>query len=102
MYGGLRRAFGAWPLSRRIVYAGGAPLVPILRLVRVLPLLRRTRVGRDLIPRVLPAMAVILVVHAAGEAAGYLFGIGGTRSSYSRFETRRDRHVRPEERALWA
>ena len=102
MYGGLRREFGAWPLARRILYAGGSPLIPLLRLRRVLPLLRRTHSGRDLIPRVLPTMAVILSVHAAGEAFGYLFGLGKTRISYSEFETRRERHVRPEERVLWA
>lgn len=102
MYGGLRREFGAWPLARRIVYAGGSPIIPLLRLKRVLPLLRRTDAGRRLIPRVLPTMAVILSVHAAGEAFGYLFGMGKTRISYSEFETRRERHVRPEERTLWA
>lgn len=102
LYGGLRREFGAWPLVRRIVYAGGSPLIPLLRLSRVLRLLRRTHTGRNLIPRVLPAMAMILTVHAAGEAVGYLFGVGTTRISYSEFETRRERHVRPEERVLWA
>ena len=102
MYGGLRRAFGAWPLARRIVYAGGSPLTPLLRLRRVLPELRRTHSGRNLIPRVLPVMAAILAIHAAGEAWGYLFGLGNTRISYSEFETRRERHVRPEERSLWA
>jgi glycosyl transferase family 2 len=102
MYGGLRREFGAWSLARRILYAGGSPLIPVLRLKRVLPLLRRTHSGRTLIPRVLPTMAVILTVHAAGEAFGYLFGMGKTRVSYSEFETRRERHVRPEELVLWA
>jgi hypothetical protein len=102
MYGGLRREFGAWPLVRRIVYAGGSPLIPPLRLSRVVRLLRRTRAGRSVMPRVLPAMTLILTIHAIGEAVGYLFGMGRTRISYSEFETRRERHVRPEERVLWA
>jgi hypothetical protein len=101
MYGGLRPIFGSWPLHRRILYAGGWPLIPLLRLSRVIPELRRKRVGRALMPRVLPPMLLILAVHAAGEAAGYLFGLGKTRISYSDNETRRDRHVRPEERGLW-
>ena len=102
LYGGLRGSFGAWPLLRRIVYAGGSPLIPLLRLRRVLPMLRRTQRGRDLIPRVIPPMAVILMVHAIGEAAGYLFGAGRTSVSYSSLETHRERYVRPGERQLWS
>ena len=102
LYGGLRRAFGAWPLGRRIVYAGGSPLIPLLRLRRVVPLMRRTAAGRIALPRALPAITLILIVHALGEAAGYLVGVGATRDSYSEFETHRNRHVKREERALWA
>ena len=102
LYGGLRPGFHAWSTARRIIYAGGSPLIPLLRLRRVLSELRRARAGRARITRVLPLMAMILMVHAAGEAAGYLFGAGDTRDRYSEFETRRDRYVRAAERALWA
>ena len=102
MYGGLRCSLDTWSLPRRIVYAGGSVLVPLLRLRRVLPEMRRTRVGARLLPRVLPAMVAILIVHAAGEAAGYLFGVGRTRVAYSELEKMRHRFVRAEERALWA
>lgn len=101
MYGGLRPMFGSWPAFRRIIYAAGSPVIPLLRLSRVIPEIRRKRVGRRLLPRLLAPIAIILVVHAAGEAAGYLFGLGQTRISYSEKETRRDRYVRPEERKLW-
>lgn len=102
LYGGLRGEFGSWSILRRLVYAGGAPLIPFLRLRRTLPLLRRTSAGRERIPRVLPVMAMLLAVHAAGEAAGYLFGAGRTRVSYSALEHHRDRHVLPDERAVWS
>lgn len=101
LYGGLRHAFGAWPVTRRIVYAGGSPLIPALRLMRVIPLMRRTRAGRSALPRALPAMTLMLTVHAIGEAVGYLLGVGATPVLYSRFETRRERFVRPGERTLW-
>ena len=100
LYGGLRCGFDSWSLARRIIYAGGSVLIPLLRLRRVIPEIRRTRV-RGLLPRILAPMVPILMVHAAGEAAGYLFGIGGTRTAYSELETRRHRFVRAEERALW-
>jgi hypothetical protein len=102
LYGGLRRGFGEWSLLRRILYAGGSPLIPLLRLRRVVPQARRTRVGRAALPRALPPMVALLVVHALGEAAGYLFGAGSTRVRYSEFETRRDRFVRPSETTLWS
>lgn len=102
LYGGLRYGFDAWSLARRIVYAGGSFLIPLLRLRRVLAEMRRTRHGLELLPRVLPAMVAILITHAAGEAAGYLFGVGGTRVTYSALESKRHRFVKPEERALWS
>jgi hypothetical protein len=102
LYGGLRYGFDAWSLPRRIVYAGGSVLIPLLRLRRVIPEMRRTRNGAHLLPRVLPAMVVILITHAAGEAVGYLFGIGGTRVTYSAMESKRHRFVKLEERVLWA
>lgn len=102
LYGGLRYGFDAWSLGRRIVYAGGSFLIPLLRLRRVFVQMRRTRKGLALLPRVLPAMVVILITHAAGEAAGYLFGVGGTRVTYSALESKRHRFVQPEERALWS
>jgi len=102
VYGGLRRAFGAWPLGRRIVYAGGSPLIPLLRLTRVVPLMRRTAAGRSALPRALPAIALLLIVHAIAEAAGYLAGVGRTAEAFADLETHRDRYVRRDERALWA
>jgi hypothetical protein len=102
LYGSLRCELDSWSVPRRIVYAGGSPLIPFLRLQRVLPDLRRSHVGAKRLLRVLPAMVALLIVHAAGEAAGYLFGAGGTRAAYSEFEQKRCRFVRPEERALWA
>jgi hypothetical protein len=47
LYGGLRRGFGGWPLGRRIVYAGGSPLIPLVRLRRVVRLMRRTAARRS-------------------------------------------------------
>jgi hypothetical protein len=101
LYGGLRQAFGGWSIARRIVYAGGSPLVPALRLRRVIPEMRRSAVGQAALGRALPAMVLILMVHAAGEAAGYLFGVGDSATGYSAFETRRYRYVRAGDKSLW-
>jgi hypothetical protein len=102
LYGGLRCKFDSWSVPRRIAYAGGSALIPFVRLRRVIPEIRRTRVGPGLLPRVLVPVVGILIVHAAGEAAGYLFGVGNMRTAYSELERKRHRFVRAEERALWA
>lgn len=101
LYGGLRHGFKNWSVARRVVYAGGSFLIPLLRLRRLVPQLRSKRSGRENMVRALPAMFAILLVHAAGEAAGYLFGKGHTSTAYSELETRRDRFVRAPERVLW-
>jgi hypothetical protein len=101
LYGGLRQEFGRWSLVRRIVWACGSPLIPALRLSRVVPAMRRTAVGQAALRRALPAMVLILTVHAAGEAAGYLFGVGDSDTTYTVFETRRYRHVRVGDMSLW-
>lgn len=101
LYGELRYRFGTWPLWRRIVYAGGSPLIPLLRVRRALREMRRA--GRmDLVPRILPPMIAALLVNAAGEATGYLFGMGKAKPQYSDLETRRFRFVPPGDRTLWA
>jgi hypothetical protein len=101
LYGGLRQTLGGWSLARRIVYAGGSPLIPPLRLTRVIALMRRSVAGQAALRHALPAMVPILAVHAAGEAAGYLFGMGDCDTRYSAFETRRYRHVRAGDKFLW-
>ena len=101
LYGGLRQTFGGWSLARRIVYAGGSPLIPPLRLSRVIRVMRRSVDGQAALRHALPAMVLMLAVHAAGEAAGYLFGVGDCETGYSEFETRRYRHVRAGDKFLW-
>jgi hypothetical protein len=101
LYGGLRQSFAKWSAFRRLVYACGSPLVPFIRLRRTLGEIRRAGQADHVLPWGLPPMFLILVVHAAGEAAGYVLGPGPVASLYSDLEVRRDRFVLPAERALW-
>jgi hypothetical protein len=60
-----------WSLGRRLVYMGGAPLIPVVLLARVLPGLRET-IRRVRLPLMtLPLMVLGIVVKAAGEFVGY-------------------------------
>ena len=87
-----------WPAWRRAVYACGSPLIPLVRGRRVLREIRRTRRSAELLPRILPALAVGLALSALGELAGYALGPGGAPRLIGEMELRRMPHVRPGER----
>lgn len=68
----------AWPVSRRIIYAGGSLLIPFIRLPRVLKEIRRT--GRSgLAPKLVPLLMINLLWGALGEMAGYAGGAERSR-----------------------
>lgn len=76
------RLYGAdravdWGFARRVGYAGASPLIPLVRFRRI----RSERFGEHeraagLWPRLAPAVAVLLVADAAGQAIGNLIGRG--------------------------
>lgn len=87
------RAFGAtrasaanWSFLRRILYVGGTPLIPLIRFRHVLREVKRTNRTDELLPRILPALVLLLIATAVGEAAGYLFGLGQTYRKLDDYE----------------
>jgi hypothetical protein len=85
----------AWPAWRRAAYALGSPLIPLVRGRRVLRDIRRTGRSEELLPRILPALAVGLALSALGELAGYALGAGRAPEAIGEMELRRMPHVRP-------
>jgi hypothetical protein len=84
-----------WPLWRRLAYAAGSPLIPLVRLRRIAGDIRRIGSAPGLGPRILPALLVGLGVSAAGELVGYLFGPSrGAARRLAEIELHRARHVR--------
>lgn len=63
-----------WSFLRRVAYAGGSPLIPVVIISRVFKGVRE--IGRrEVLPRgTMPALVLGAVLKAAGEARGYLFG----------------------------
>jgi len=82
-----------WPLRRRMLYAGGAPLIPFVRLWRIRSDIRRPGRPAHLWPRVVPALLMGLTLDAVGQALGYAFGAGSAGQKLSSFEFHRDRHA---------
>lgn len=82
-----------WPASRRLAFAAGSPVLPLLRTWRLRALLRRHTTRRT--PLVAPAVFVLLAVDAIGECTGYLSGQGSSLTAMNDIEFHRDRFTGP-------
>ena len=97
IFGGIRA--GSWSPAKRLAYAAAAPLVPLMRLRRILSHLRRSPADyAALMPGILPHVLIGLALHALGEAVGYLFGEGESSArKYLPLEVYRHRYMLPGE-----
>jgi len=82
-----------WSPSRRCLYAACAPIIPFVRLWRIVRELRWPGRQCDLLPRVLPVLMAGLAVHGAGELIGYAFGAGSAMRRLSDMEFHRSRYL---------
>jgi len=97
-YGGRKFGFArarleAWSAPRRLAYAIGFPLVPVVRLRRLLPDIRRVRPVSGIRRGLIPLLVLGLAVEALGEAVGYLCGAGRSRQLRLRTDLHRARHL---------
>lgn len=65
-----------WNGIRRILYALGSPLLPLIRLLRILKDASRARLRVGLILRALIPLFLTLCAGSVGELSGYAFGVG--------------------------
>jgi hypothetical protein len=96
------RSFGAsrsmhWSLVKRLAFAGGAWLIPFVRLRRMMPKIRQNEEMRKIQGRLLPILFTGLVVRSFGEMLGYLFGAGDARDHLPEYEFHRERMVPPSD-----
>lgn len=88
-----RATLGGWAPGRRLLYIGGAPLIPLVRGWRVLRQVRRSRLTRRLLPGILPSLALGLIAASFGELVGYSVGKGDSSQKRITFELERFRHL---------
>jgi glycosyltransferase involved in cell wall biosynthesis len=69
---------GAAPWWKRVAYAGGAAVLPALLLSRIVLVVARKKRKMSLLAQTLPFICVFVLVWAAGEGAGALFGPGNS------------------------
>jgi hypothetical protein len=87
-----------WPRARRLLFTCGAPLIPFVRLRRILHHLSREGRPRHLLPRIIPALFAALVFDGLGEMAGYSLGPGRSMLKLSDMEFHRQRYLHKTER----
>jgi Glycosyl transferase family 2 len=87
-----------WSPLRRLLYTAGAPLIPLVRLRRILqqfpPAGRQWHAPR----RTLPVLLLGLTVSAIGEGVGYALGPGDAGQKLSHFEFHRVHHLAKRDR----
>jgi hypothetical protein len=76
----------SWSVGRRLLYASAFFLIPLVRFPRLLRDVREAHLIGRLFPQVIPCLALGLLVHALGEMAGYLAGMGNSLVRYAHSE----------------
>lgn len=88
-----RARVGRWSRARRLAYVAAAPIIPFVRLRRIVRHIRRTGRAGELLPRILAPIACALVCGAVGEALGYAFGAGDSATRKAPAEFRRAEYL---------
>ncbi|MDF1551809.1 MAG: hypothetical protein P1P84_02045 [Deferrisomatales bacterium] len=94
------RASG-WGRLRRTLYVVGGPLIPLVRLWRVLGRVADSGsfpIGR--LPRVLSTLLLRLCLDGLGQFLGYSFGAGSVKEPHAQLESNRAYHVTRSDRGI--
>lgn len=83
---------GPWSAPRRALFAAATPLIPAVRLWRILRLVGRRRPA-GFAPDLVPVLLLGLVLDGAGQLAGCVAGPGGARERLVRYEHHRVRYA---------
>jgi glycosyl transferase family 2 len=89
-----------WNGLRRLLYLAGAPLIPLVRFRRLLPLARKSDCRVPLM-QLAPVLLALLVIDAAGELVGYLTGPGQAATVLASIEFHRDQHMTRADRSAY-
>lgn len=89
LYAATRARRERWPAPRRLLYAAGAPLIPVARYVRMSRELRARGVPRSRDVKL--GLVASLGLDAVGQMVGFLGGAGRSRARLDLAEVHRDR-----------
>ncbi len=77
----------AWGLARRAIHGCGSPLLPLIRLKRILGQAHQAELSARVTASALWPAFLMLCAGAAGELLGYVFGHGKAKEGLRRFES---------------
>jgi GT2 family glycosyltransferase len=83
----------SWNAGRRVLYALASPLIPFVRMNRIVEQTRESGSWSRVPSGVLPMLLLGLFVSALGELTGYCAGPGQARPKLAEFEFHRVRHL---------
>jgi hypothetical protein len=89
-----------WSLWHRLLYIVGSPLIPWVRLFRIVRQLRKP--GRHIarLWNILPVMVWFLMIDAMGEAVGYVWGAGAAALKITDYDFHRERFLNAHDRQI--
>ena len=85
-------------MAKRLLYAAASPMIPVVRMARIVRQLFAPGRPTALLLRVTPGLAFGLSVDGVGQMLGYLFGPGQSAAILSGYEYNRIRFVSLRER----
>lgn len=99
LFAGYRSRQQGWSLGKRMAYLLGSPLIPWVRLRRIIAESHVPgRPQKALLPRLMPLLMLSLVVDAMGEASGYLAGPGRSQDQLAASEFNRRNELNARDR----
>jgi hypothetical protein len=102
MFAAFRARNENWTLVSRAGFTFAGPLIPWVRLQRILRQRLDLPSAASLFPFLLPTLSFGLVLDALGQMVGYAMGEGKASEKAFYFEFHRERHLRKSERRLRA
>jgi GT2 family glycosyltransferase len=91
-----KRAFG-WSLLRRAFYTTGSPLLPLIRLRRILKDASHARLQTRVVLRAFLTLVLVLCAGSMGEIFGYALGACNASKRLARFEEQRHLSFTPRD-----
>jgi glycosyltransferase involved in cell wall biosynthesis len=78
-----------WNWAKKLLYIIGSPIIPAVRLTRILEMRSANRLPENLSAAFVAFLLINLTADTFGQLLGYLFGIGGTKEKLFPFEFHR-------------